>query len=163
MTTRTLIFRRAAGARSAWLVLLAMLLAGCATLRPDFEQPTVTISSFRPVPGDGAVPGFEIRLRVINPNAEPLKLRGVAYTVSLAGREVVTGVGKDLPVIEGYGEGVFTVTAAASLYQGVRLFGELLNMQQDEIDYELSTKLDVGALIPAIRVKDKGTISLAPR
>lgn len=139
------------------------LLSGCATLRPDFETPTVTISSFRPVTSAGAVPSFEIGLRVINPNAEPLKLRGVAYTVALAGRQIVTGVGKDLPVIEGYGEGVFTVTAAANLYEGMRLFGDLLGTQQETIDYELTTKLDVGALLPAIRVKDKGAISLTPQ
>lgn len=144
-------------------VLGTLMLSGCATLRPDFEQPTVTISSFRPIMTAGLIPSFEIGLRVINPNAEPLKLRGMSYTVSLAGRQVVTGVGKDLPIIEGYGEGTFTVTAAASINEGMRLIGDLLNTQRESIPYELSSKLDVGAFIPAIRLKDKGTISLAPQ
>jgi LEA14-like dessication related protein len=135
-------------------------LSACATLGDDFEQPDVTISSFRAVPAAGAMPSFEIGLRVTNPNSTPLKLRGVAYTIELGGREVVTGVGKDLPMIDAYSEGVFTVTAAASLFAGIRLFTDLMNSPTDNIDYKIVTKLDVGAFIPAIRVKEEGQLSL---
>lgn len=106
------------------------------------------------------MPSFEIGLRVINPNPTPLTLRGVAYNIELGGRELVSGVGKDLPVIDGYGEGVFTVTASASLFEGLRFLNDLLNSPTDLVDYRLTTKLDVGTFIPAIRVRDEGQISL---
>jgi len=141
---------------------LVFSLSGCSTLRPDFEKPTVTISSFKPIFTNSAIPSFEIGLRVVNPGAAPLKLRGVAYSVNLAGRKLITGAGKDLPVIDGYSEGTFTLTAAASLLEGLRLFNDLINESGDEIPYEVETKLDVGTFMPAIRVRESGTVSLTP-
>jgi LEA14-like dessication related protein len=141
-----------------WIVILS----GCTSLNSDFETPTVTINSFRSVPADSGAPTFEIGLRVVNPNRDALELQGIAYTISLEGRELITGVGKDLPVIPGYSEGNFTVTASASLYQGLRLLTDLMSTPKEKLSYEVSTKLDVGAFRPAIRVKDAGEISLAP-
>jgi len=142
--------------------LLIAVLSGCTSLDRDFETPTVTIDSFRAIPSDAGAPSFEIGLRVVNPNSQALELQGVAYTISLEGRQLVTGVGKDLPVIPGYSEGFFTVTASASLFQGFRLITDLMSTPKDKLSYEVSTKLDVGTFRPAIRVKDSGEISLAP-
>jgi LEA14-like dessication related protein len=138
------------------------ILPGCTSLSSDFETPTVTINSFRAIPSDSGAPSFEIGLRVVNPNRDALELQGIAYTISLDGRELINGVGKDLPVIPGYSEGDFTVTASASLYQGLRLITDMMNTPKDSLSYEVATKLDVGAFRPAIRVKDTGEISLAP-
>jgi LEA14-like dessication related protein len=137
-------------------------LAACATLQGDFEQPTVTVTSFRTVPSAGSALSFEIGLRVVNPNRQALALRGVAYTISLEGRELITGVGKDLPVIEGYSEGTVTLTATASLLEVFQLVGGFMNEPKDRVRYELETTLDVGPFIPAIRVRDSGEISLRP-
>lgn len=153
------------GAPLGYSLLASLLLAvlpGCTSLDSDFETPTVTINSFRAVPSESGAPSFEIELRVINPNREALELQGVAYTIELEGRKLVTGVGKDLPVIPAYSEGVFTVTASASLFQGLRLITDLMNSPKATLSYEVSTKLDVGTFRPAIRVKDAGEISLAP-
>ena len=62
---------------------LAILMAGCAGLRPGWETPTVTVKSFRAIPSQGMLPEFEIDLHIVNPNREALKLAGVSYTVSL--------------------------------------------------------------------------------
>ncbi len=82
-------------------VTAAVLLAGCAGLRPGYETPTVTVKSFRAIPSEGMLPEFEIDLHVVNPNREPLKLVGVSYTVTLEGHELIRGVGNELPVIGG--------------------------------------------------------------
>jgi hypothetical protein len=37
-----------------------------------------------------------------------------------------------------------------------------MSTPKEKLSYEVSTKLDVGAFRPAIRVKDAGEISLAP-
>lgn len=142
------------------LICLFIGLPACTSMQSDFETPTVTISSFRAVPSQSTVPDFEIGLRVINPNSAPLKLQGIAYTITLEDRELIKGVGKDLPVIEGYSEGTFTVTASMSFYEGLQLLGDLMNNPRDRIRYDLETKLDVGTFMPAIRVRDSGEISL---
>jgi len=140
--------------------LTSLLLSACATMSPGFETPSVTVSSFKTVPAESGMPKFEIGLRVLNPNSEALELKGVAYTISVEDRELIKGVGNDLPVIEGYGEGEFTVTAAASLFEGAMLLKDLVNKPQDALSYSFEAKLDVGTFIPAIRVKDEGEFSL---
>lgn len=142
----------------AWALML--LLAGCAGMRPGYETPTVTVSSFRSLPSDGGMPAFEIGLRVINPNREPLELVGASYTISLDGRDLIKGVANDLPAIEGYGEGDFTLTATANLLAGARFVTDLLRSGKDSVRYELEAKLDVGGLRPTIRVRDSGEIAL---
>ena len=143
------------------MIASAVLLAGCAGLRPGWETPTVTVKSVRAVPSQGMLPEFEIDLHIVNPNREALKLVGVSYTVSLEGHELVKGVGNDLPVIEGYGEGDIMLNASADLFAGVGLVRERMSSQKDALSYSFEAKLDPGALRPTIRVRDSGTVSLS--
>ena len=138
-----------------------VMLAGCAGMRPGYETPTVTVKSVRAIPSEGMLPEFEIDLHVVNPNREALKLAGVSYTVSLEGHELIKGVGNDLPVIDGYGEGDFTLNASADLFAGVGLIRDLMSTQTDTLSYSFEEKLDPGALRPSIRVKDAGEVSLS--
>ena len=149
----------ARGFRLLAAVCLPVLLAACAGMRPGYEDPEVSISSFTPVPSESGTPAFEIGLHIVNPNREPLELEGIAYTISVEGRDLVTGVGNDLPVIEGYGEGDVTIQASASVFEGLRLLGDLMSKPRESLEYEFAAKLDVGAFRPAIRVSDKGQIS----
>ncbi len=143
------------------IIVITGLLAGCAGLRPGWETPTVTVKSVRAIPSQGMLPDFEIDLHVVNPNREALKLVGVSYTVSLEGHELIKGVGNELPVIEGYGEGDITLNASADLFAGVGLIRELMSSQKDTLSYSFEAKLDPGALRPSIRVKDSGEVSLS--
>ena len=150
--------------RATRLLFLAALvtLSACAGMRPGFETPTVAVTSFRMLPSSGITPEFEIGLRVTNPNSQDLKLKGLAYTASLDGREVIKGVANDLPVIEGYGSGDVTLTALPDLVAGMRFFTNLLSGPRDTVDYALEAKLDVGTFMPPIRVREEGTLSLQP-
>jgi LEA14-like dessication related protein len=144
------------------IITAAIFLTACAGMGPGFETPSVNVQSFRAVPsGSGAgLPAFEIGLHVTNPNRQALKLAGVAYSISLNGQKVIDGVGNDLPVIEGYGEGTFSVTAAVNLLAGVNLFRSIASNKNGAFDYVFEAKLDTGALRPKIRVTDSGSISL---
>ena len=146
--------------KPAVLLFTLLLLAACGAMRPGYETPTVTVSSFRSLPSEGGLPSFEIGLRVVNPNREPLELVGAAYTVSLEGRDLIKGVANELPVIEGYGEGTFKLTATANLLAGARFVTDLMRSEKDSFRYELEAKLDVGGLRPTIRVRDAGEIAL---
>ena len=142
------------------IVLLALSLASCATLDPNYEQPTVTLSSFKALPAEGVVPAFEIGLRIINPNSQALDLEGIVYTVSLDGYELIKGVGKDFPVIDGYSEGEVKLTASANLLTGIRFIADVMKTPGDDLEYEFKAKLDLGGLYPSIRVTEKGNIQL---
>ena len=155
-------FIRPFTATSALLFVTAALLSGCAGMGAGYETPTVSVQSFRPIPSGsgGGLPAFEIRLRVINPNLEPLQLAGVSYTISLDGQEIIKGVGNELPVIAGYGEGSFTLTAGINVMAGIQLFRSLMNKDSDRFDYAFEAKLDPGAFRRKIRIRDSGSITL---
>jgi len=141
-------------------LLLSAFLSACATLSPDYEEPTVTLSSFRALPSEGMIPPFEIGLRIINPNAQSLNLVGVVYTISLNGYELVKGVGKDFPVIEGYSESSVKLTATANLLAGMRLVNNMMQTQDGSFEYEFKAKLDLGGLYPSIKIRETGDINL---
>lgn len=146
--------------RFSLVAALTVLLGGCVGMGPGYDTPSVTLSSFKSLPSDSGLPAFEIGLRVINPNPEPLELRGVAYTISLDGHELIKGVGNELPIVDGYGEGEFKLTAAANLFGGIRLITDLMRNQRETFTYEFEAKLDIGAFRPAIRISESDEIAL---
>lgn len=143
-----------------WLVLLLGLLPACAPLQPGFETPEVRVTSFKVLPSETIAPRFEIGLHVINPNRSALKLVGLTYSVELEGRRVLSGVTSDLPVIAGYGEGDVVLQASADLINSLGLLSDLMNRPRETVTYDLNAKLDVGALMPSIRISKTGEISL---
>jgi LEA14-like dessication related protein len=141
-----------------FLLLAVLCVSACATMKPGFETPTVRVMSFRPLPSQGLAPRFEIGLRVINPNADALKLRGMSYNVSLDNYRVVEGAASDLPVVPAYGEATIKLTAAVSLVDAMRFVNGLMSDTDGQVEYRLQAKLDVGALMPAIRIEEKGLL-----
>jgi len=137
-----------------------LLLVACASMDPDYEEPTVVLTSFHAIPSAGAMPAFEVGLRIINPNPEPLKLEGVVYSISLQGHELVKGVGKSYPPIEGYSEGDITLSANANLLKGIQFIASMANNQQRQLEYEFEAKLDVGGFLPSLKVSETGTFNL---
>jgi LEA14-like dessication related protein len=144
----------------ATAILLVSLLQACASLGPDYEQPTVILSSLKAIPSEGMAPAFEIGLRIINPNAQPLRLEGVVYTISLQGHELVKGVGKDFPLIEGYSEGTVTLTASANLLAGIQFVRDMMNSPGEPLNYEFKARLDLGGLYPSLRISETGKLDL---
>ncbi len=149
--------------RCSWIIILAStvwMIAGCATLNPEYETPSVNISAIRALPSDSIAPRFEIGLHIINPNRSALKLQGIAYSLNLDGHKILTGVANDLPSIDGYGEGDVTLIATTSLLSSMRFFADLMSAKQDTITYEFNAKLDLGGLRPNLHVGEKGKINL---
>ena len=143
------------------LLLLAVLLAGCAGLTTQMDPPVVTLDGLSSLPAqEGSGPRFEIKLRVQNPNEQSLDIAGISYSIELVGKEVVAGVTNDVPVIEGYGEGVVTLEASVKLFQVLRLLASLGQTQADALDYRFTAKIDFRGLVPTQRVEETGQITL---
>lgn len=143
----------------ALLLLSAFWTTGCVTLRPDYVAPTVDMVSFKPLESESIVPRFEIGLRVVNPNAAKLELRGMSYALSLNGYQVVEGAANELPVVPGYGEAEFRVVARVGLIESIGFVNDLLKKSHGEVTYRFKAKLDVGALLPAIHIEKGDTFS----
>ena len=134
-------------------------LNACTSMPSDFEEPSVTVTSFTPVPSSSMSPEFDIILHVTNPNREPLELEGMSYTVHLDGNKVLSGVSNNLPVIPAYGEADVNLKATANLFGSLQLLTGLMNQSKDNMVYEFNAKLDAGTFIPNIIVNKKGKLS----
>ncbi len=140
--------------------LIFIMLAGCAGMPSDFEEPALTVTSVALRNTNGIAPQFDIMLHITNPNRTALSLVGMSYSLQLAGTKVVTGVANNLPVIEAYGEADVPIRAAVSVMGGIRLLSDLMTRNPDQIAYLFEAKLDTGKLRPRININRTGTISL---
>lgn len=139
-------------------IFFVLTLSACATMPDDFEEPSVSVTSFTPITSAGITPQFEIVLHITNPNRKPLTLEGMSYTIHLDGNKVMSGVSNDLPTIEPYGEADVTLNATANLLGGFQLLTGMMNQAQEQMDYEFKAKLDIGAFKPRIEVIKTGTL-----
>lgn len=136
------------------------LLSGCSTLIPSLDPPKVTVESFRALPSEGnGAPRFEIKLRIANPNEMSFDIAGISYSVDVLGRELLSGVTNDIPVIEGYSEGVVTLEAGLQLLEILRLVAGLGREMTDTLEYRFAAKVDFRGLMPTQRVEETGTFS----
>ncbi len=141
-------------------LLLLAFLSGCTSLTGEYDPPTVSLESFQPLPSETGAPRFEIVLRVANPNKEALDIAGIAYTASVRGRDLVSGVSNQVPRIEGYSEERVTLEAGLQLFELLRLLADLGLEATDTLDYKFSAKIDFRGFIPTQRVEESGTLRL---
>ncbi len=139
---------------------LLMVLTACAPFLPVFEEPGVSLTGVRVLPGNGIVPNFEFDLHITNPNGIALKLKGLSYKVELEGEPILTGVSRALPQIEAYGEGGITLSASPDLISTLNLFSKLFRQSRQQVEFRLEAVLDVGGIMPKIRVEKVGKIDL---
>ena len=142
------------------LAVLVAMLVGCAGLPSDLDPPKVSLESFRSLPAASGLPRFEIKLRVINPNKQPLDIAGISYSIELLDREVITGVANDIPAIEGYGEGVVTLEAGLQLLEILQLMTGLGASRSDPLVYRFAAKIEFNGFMPTQRVQERGEIKM---
>ena len=139
---------------------LALFISGCASVMPDIDPPKVTVEKVESIPSESGAPRFKISLRVINPNTQSLDIAGISYGIEIMGQEVVSGVTNDVPVIEGYSEGVVTLDAGLQLFQVFRLLTSLGKSQGEALEYRFVAKIDFKGLVPTQHVEEKGELTL---
>ncbi|ROS06140.1 late embryogenesis abundant protein [Sinobacterium caligoides] len=142
------------------ILFLTLLISSCSSLKIPFDQPKVEVVALKAVPSSQAIPNFLITLRVINPNAQAINIRGIFYTVNIEGYDLLSGVSNDIPTVEGYAETNIELTAKASLISGIRLMGKLVQKPLDALNYTVTAKIDSGSIMGAIKVSHDGILSL---
>lgn len=96
-----------------WICLLS--LAGCASFGPRLEAPTLQIADLEIVKGDLFEQRLRARVRVQNPNAQELRVRGITYSIELGGEELGRGLSGSSFVVPAQGEAEFDMTITANL------------------------------------------------
>jgi LEA14-like dessication related protein len=140
------------------ILLASLLLCGCASLRPGLESPEIKLVHLKALAVDGFQQRFAVGLLISNPNATDIALRGMSYRIGLAGHDIFSGVASEVPVLVAYQETPVTVEVSASLISVLALMGDLARSPAAPLTYHLSAKLDVGRLLPAIRIEEAGPL-----
>ena len=142
-------------------IVLMLVMSGCAAMQPsEFEQPVVSLSSFRLLPQSNVGPRFEIGLQILNPNRKPLSFEGIYYTVSIEGYELLAGVSNELPTVEPYGQSEVLLEAGVDVIKSVQLLSSMIQQPRDQFTYSFNAKLDPGGLYPRIQIEEEGTFQL---
>jgi len=142
------------------LLLMGCLLVGCANLTPEYDPPKVTVVGVSSLPSSGVGPRFQIKLGVANPNKQALDIAGISYSIELQGRELISGVTNEVPLIEGYTEELVTLEAGVNTFQFLRFLTGLDKHRADSFEYRFSAKIDFKGLIPTQRVEETGVLNL---
>jgi LEA14-like dessication related protein len=147
---------------SRWVILVAVaafLGSGCAGL-PSGDPLQVTVAGIEPLQGEGLELRMLVKLRVQNPNDEPLNYDGVYLKLEVLDKTFATGVSDQSGSVPRFGEAVVEVPVTVSAFRMVRYaLGVLDGKTVDKVTFELSGKLNRSAF-SAVRFKSAGEIDL---
>ncbi len=140
---------------------LLLALAGCANLPvTDFDEPEIRLVSLRPLSVENMEARFEIRLRVINPNAVAINIDGLYSEVFLRDQRVLSGTSAGESSIPAYGEGDVVVNAGIGMLDSLALIRTLSEKPPTNgLPYMLKTKLSVKGIPYALRLEHEGNIA----
>jgi LEA14-like dessication related protein len=147
-----------------FLAAILLVLSGCATLGPDFDEPTVELVSFKALPASGFEQNFEIGLKLTNPNSFELPFNGISCELSVAGETLARGVTADIPTAGAYGESRFVVPVSTSLIGGFKVIKALMDNQGQGISYQLKAKLDIDIpFVPKLTIVQDGVVPMGQK
>jgi LEA14-like dessication related protein len=148
----------------AWALLLAALIAGgCASL-PGRDPPQVTVVDVEPLDSEGLELRMLVKLRVVNPNDQPIDYDGVYVKLDVQGYSVANGVSSEKGSVPRFGESVIPVPVSVSII-GAALNGLQMFQQggaPEKLQYRLEGKLN-GPLFGSTRFQSEGSLGLGPR
>jgi LEA14-like dessication related protein len=113
-------------------------IAGCAGTGRYANTPRITLADIRIQEIKTLESAFQIALRVLNPNENPLEISGLECELKIDGKEFATGVAGDHHVIPAYGSAIVPVTVYASM----------LDMAASAVSFAQGAHADTGRLKP---------------
>ncbi|WP_420208809.1 LEA type 2 family protein [Candidatus Electronema sp. JC] len=150
MLTFTRLSRRAASALLLALSLLP-LLSGCSSLltKKKADLPSVALADMELQGIQGLETIFRLQLRVLNPDTEPLELRGLNCDLKVNGKSFAKGVSSEQITVPASGTATAPVLVYAGMLDMVGSVIELLQQSQTQppaqpLRYELTGRLRIG-------------------
>lgn len=134
------------------------LLSGCALSR--LEAPKLSIVSMQLQSADIFSQRLALRMRVLNPNARELPVKGISYRVEINGTEVGQGLANAPFVVPAMGEAEFDVQMTANLAGALaRLL--LRRNAQDSLEYRLAGDIALSSgFLRRIPFDERGQVRL---
>lgn len=126
---------------AALLSTLPAWLGGCAT-EPKLEPPKVSVAGVQFVSGELWLQHLKVRLHLHNPNDRDLPVKGLEYTIEIAGQEVAAGASGQSFVLPLHGDAELDTHVTANLAGSVLKL--LTHVPGTLSPYRLSGKVSLG-------------------
>lgn len=135
-----------------------LAVAGCAGL--GFAEPVnVIVAGIEPLPGEGTEARFALKLRIQNPNEQPIDYDGVHVELDVRGARLASGVSDQRGTVPRFGERVITVPMSVSLLGAIRQAIDFATGRQVKADYAMRGRLG-GAGFGGPRFESRGVLQL---
>ena len=149
--------------RTALLVLLVsggLLAGGCASLQGR-EPLQVMLAGVEPLQGQGLEVRMLVKLRVQNPNDQPLDFNGVSVQMDVQGKRFATGVSDAAGSVPRFGETIVDVPVSISMFSIARQALDVMTSGSvpGTIAYEMTGTL-AGPALKSAHFKSKGEFTL---
>ena len=136
----------------------ATLFAGCAGL-PGYDPLNVTLAGLESLPGQGMEVRMAVKLRLQNPNEQPVQFDGAALTLEVRGMDFASGVSDASGSVPRFGETVITVPVTVSAFAIARQVISLAGSSNPKLEFVARGKLADGSL-GGTRFESKGSFEL---
>ena len=145
------------------MVIAVLNLVACAAV-PGREPIQVTVAGIEQLQGEGLEGRMLVKLRVQNPNDDPVEYDGVYLKVEVQGTTYATGVSDARGSVPRFGESVIEVPMTINtLRVALRTLGMVLDGKPvEKVSYKLSGKLD-GPTFGSTRFQADGELALPQR
>jgi LEA14-like dessication related protein len=145
--------------RSVPLLLLAVVLSGCALFVPKLETPRLSIVDLQVRKATLIEQQLQVRVRVENPNDRSLPVKGLSYTIYLGGQEFATGVSDASFVVPALGTAEFNMDVTANAAGAI--FAILGKPGGQGIDYRMQGRVELShGWLRSIPFEQSGTFTL---
>ncbi len=147
--------------RSLLLLPPLLALAACAGM-PGLDAPKVSVAGVESLPGEGMELRLAVKLRVQNPNDQPIDFDGVALDLEVRGMDFASGVSDARGTVPRFGETVIVVPVTVSAFAMARQAYSFATGDRTKIDFVAGGKLG-GAGFGGVRFTSKGEFELPTR
>ncbi len=127
--------------RFSAVVLLLASLFSCSGLISKPEPPRVTLVGLRLISVELLEQRYHVSVRVKNPNAIVLPLRGIDFRLDINGELFADGVTSQSVDVPAYGEKVIELEVSSNVLQVFRQFQLLQKEQASSLEYRISGRL----------------------
>lgn len=143
------------------LTLAALALGGCAALTKQVQAPALSLSQVQILESTLLEQRYRLTVRVDNPNAITLPIRGMHYAVKFAGVDFASGVTPTAFRVPANGAHDVEIDVTTNLLRSAQQLMAYLRDRPETLDYELSGEIEVDLpFVGAVPFTRTGTVAL---
>jgi LEA14-like dessication related protein len=126
------------------VAVLAATGAGCGAMVPKLEAPKLEVVAVELLDAQFTQQRFNVTMRVQNPNSRELPVRGLQYTLQLAGEPFGTGRSNKAFTVPALGDAEFDMTVTTNLATTLLKILPRLDRNPEGLEYRLSGEVETG-------------------